>query len=339
MKRIIVILTMLALASPAVADYETPGKGVTVTPARANWNTGYFQEALVRAGLTDLGYKVKTPKELQVALFYQTVALGDIDYWVNGWFPTHDAEVKEKYGDKVVKVGYVVKAGGLQGFMASKKEVDTYGITSLADFSRPEVKAAFDRDGDGKADLVSCESGWGCDKLVETMMTEYRLHDHINLLKSSYTATIADTLAAQQAGKPVLFYTWAPNWTIFKMKPGKDVMWINVPWNVTSNVPEDSVARMTISDVKGAVSDPLKAGFVSADIRAVANKDFLDANPAAAKFLEVFTLPLSDINQQNTRMQDGEKSQKHVEQHASEWITKHQNTWNAWLKAARDAAQ
>jgi glycine betaine/proline transport system substrate-binding protein len=33
-------------------------------------------------------------------------------------------------------------------------------------------------------------------------------------------------------------------------------------------------------------------------------------------FFELFTLPLSDINEQNTRMQNGEKSQKQIERHA-----------------------
>jgi ABC-type proline/glycine betaine transport system substrate-binding protein len=68
-----------------------PGKGTTVQPARATWNTGFFQEALVRKGLEELGYKVKTPKDLANPIFYKSVALGDVDYWTNGWFPMHNA--------------------------------------------------------------------------------------------------------------------------------------------------------------------------------------------------------------------------------------------------------
>ena len=58
MKRILLVLLMLALAIPALADSHKPGKGVKVKPARATWNTGYFQEALVSAGLKELGYNV-----------------------------------------------------------------------------------------------------------------------------------------------------------------------------------------------------------------------------------------------------------------------------------------
>ena len=85
MKRILFMFVILALAIPALAANPQPGKGVSVQPARATWNTGYFQEALVRAGLKDLGYDVADPKELQNPLFYQSVMLGDVDYWANGW--------------------------------------------------------------------------------------------------------------------------------------------------------------------------------------------------------------------------------------------------------------
>jgi hypothetical protein len=31
------------ISLPAMADRQKPGKGVSVQPARATWNTGYFQ--------------------------------------------------------------------------------------------------------------------------------------------------------------------------------------------------------------------------------------------------------------------------------------------------------
>ena len=136
----------LAVAAPPVmAAHHMPGKGVTVQPARATWNTGFFQEALVRRGLEELGYKVKTPKDLQNPIFYKSVSLGDVDYWTNGWFPNHDSQLPKDFYDKAGKYGYVVKAGGLQGYLVSKKEVDKYNIKSLDDFKRKEVMEAIDR--------------------------------------------------------------------------------------------------------------------------------------------------------------------------------------------------
>jgi len=339
MKRILFILLMLSFALPAFADSQLPGKGVEVKPARATWDTGYFQEAIVRAGLKELGYEVEKPKDLTNPLFYQAVMLGDIDYWTNGWFPNHTSQMPKRSKERVEIVGYVAKAGGLQGYLVSKKEVEKFNIKSLDDFKRPEVKKAFDSNGDGKADLTACPPGWGCEKVIAHHFDVYGLEDHINPIKAGYSASMADTMARYSAGEPIFFYTWAPNWTIGKLKPGKDVMWINVPKIIPREAQKPGVDRMTVSGIAGAVSDPLKAGFVVSDIQVVANKKFLEANPAAKKFFEVFTLSLDDINAQNTKMQDGEKSQENIERHAQEWIAANQGKWNGWLEAARKAAK
>jgi len=339
MKRILLALLMLSLAVPVFASQDKPGKGIKVQPARATWNTGYFQEALVRFGLKELGYKVKGPKELSNPLFYQSLLLGDLDYWTNGWFPNHVSQMPEGHEGKIETIGYVVKAGGLQGYLVSKKEVDKFGIKSLDDFKRPEVIKAFDSNDDGKADLTACPPGWGCEKNITHHFKVYGLDDYINPIKASYTASMADTLARFNAGEPAFFYTWAPNWTIGKLKPGKDVMWINVPKIMPDEGQKAGESRMTVSGIDGAVTDPLKAGFVVSDIQIVANSKFLADNPAAKQFFEVFTLPLSDINVQNTKMQDGENSAKDIDRHVQEWIEKNQATWDGWLNAARKAAQ
>jgi glycine betaine/proline transport system substrate-binding protein len=315
-----------------------PGEGVTVKPARATWNTGYFQEALVRAGLKELGYSVEDPTELQNPIFYQSVALGDVDYWANGWFPNHVSQMPKGAQDTIEVIGYVVKAGGLQGYLVSKKDVEQYKIQSLDDFKRPEVKKAFDANGDGKADLTACPPGWGCEKVITHHFEVYGLDDHINPIKAGYSASMADTMARYNSGEPIFFYTWAPNWTIGMLKPGEDVMWINVPEIIPKESQKVGEDRMTVSGIEGAVSDPLKAGFVVSDIQVVANKQFLEANPAGKKFFEVFTLPLSDINAQNTKMENGEKSQQDIERHAQDWIAANQETWDGWLNAARQAA-
>jgi glycine betaine/proline transport system substrate-binding protein len=330
---------LLCLTVMANAATDKPGKGVKVQPARASWNTGYFQEAIVRAGLTELGYNVKKPKELANPLFYQSVALGDIDYWTNGWFPMHNDQLPKNFYDKAEKVGYVARAGGMQGYLVSKKEVEKFNIKSIADFKRPEVIEAFDANGDGKADLTACPPGWACEQVIDHHLDVYGLEDSINLIKASYSASMADTIARYQAGEPAFFYTWTPNWTVYKLLPGEDVVWVNVPEIKPSKAQSEAVERMTVSGVDGAVSDPLKAGFVVSDIQIVANSKFMEKNPAAKKFFELFTLPLSDINEQNTKMVNGEKSQKDIERHAQEWISKNRVQWDAWLAEARAAAK
>lgn len=338
LKMLTTLFLALLLATPALAAGEQPGKGVTVKPARATWNTGYFQEAVVRKGLEELGYKVEKPKELQNPIFYQSVALGDVDYWANGWFPLHNAQLPKNFADRAEPIGYLVKAGGLQGYLVSKRDAEKFNIQSLDDFRRPEVKKAFDANGDGKADLTACPPGWGCEKVIAHHMDAYDLDGDINLIKAAYSASMAETLARFKAGEPAFFYTWAPNWTIFKLKPGEDVMWINVPKIMPSDAQKGGEENMTVKGIEGAISDPVKLGFIVNDIQIVANKKFLTENPAAKKFLEIFQLPLADINEQNTRMENGEKSQKDIERHADEWVAKHRAQWDQWLAEARKAA-
>jgi len=338
MKRILLVIAMLSLVTPAFAAHHLPGEGVEAKPGRATWNTGYFQEVLVRTGLTELGYEVADVKELTNPLFYQTLALGDLDYWTNGWFPIHYAQQPKNFDQRAEEIGYVVKAGGLQGYLVSKKDAEKFNIKSLDDFKRPEVKEAFDANGDGKADLTACPAGWGCEKTISHHMDVYDLEDHINPIKAGYSASMADALGRYQSGKPIFFYTWAPNWTIFKLKPGKDVVWINVPEIKPTEGQKAQADRLTVSGIEGAVTDPVKLGFIVADIRIVANKQFLEKNPAAKKFFQVFTLPLGDINAQNTRMENGEKSAEDIQRHVNEWIAANQEKWNGWLEAARQAA-
>jgi len=96
------VFTMM-LSTPLAMASDQPGEGITVNPARATWNTGFFQEALVRRGLETLGYKVKKPKDLANPIFYKSLALGDVDYWCNGWFPNHDSQLPKNFSEKADK--------------------------------------------------------------------------------------------------------------------------------------------------------------------------------------------------------------------------------------------
>ncbi|NIQ95138.1 MAG: proline/glycine betaine ABC transporter substrate-binding protein ProX, partial [Desulfuromonadales bacterium] len=93
----------------------------------------------------------------------------------------------ENFYEKGEVIGYIAKAGGLQGYLVSKKAIKKFGIKSLDDFKRPEVKQAFDKNGDGKADLVACPPGWGCENTIAHHLDVYGLTDHINPIKAGYT--------------------------------------------------------------------------------------------------------------------------------------------------------
>ena len=330
----------LALASMVTAPAalaQDPGEGVSVAPARATWDTGWFQTAVYTQALEELGYDVERPKTLDNPIFYQSVAQGDVDFWVNGWFPLHN-EYEDDFSRGAELVGYVAEGGALQGYLIDKATYEAHGVDNLEDLKDPEVAALFDSNGDGKAALVACPPGWGCELVIEHQMDSYELHDTVETTKAQYAASMADAMARYAQGEPILFYTWTPNWTVGMLKPGEDVVWIEVPF---ANLPEEQKAfedQTTVAGIQGCVADPCQIGWPANDIRPVVNSEFLEENPAAARLFEVMSIPLEDIFAQNAKMFEGEDDEEDIEAHAAQWIQDNREQVDGWLEEARAAA-
>lgn len=336
---VILATALVAFCTTAGVAYEKyPGKGIEVKQGRCTWDTGYFHETLIRKAMIELGYTFDKPKMLQNSLFYASVSQGTIDFWANSWFPNQESQLPQNFYETADAYGYVVKSGGLQGYLIDKKHQEKLNITSLADFKRPEVKEAFDRNGDGKADLFGAPQGWKVTEIMQHHLKVYGLEDHVNFVQAAYNALFADVFASFKDGKGVFFYTWTPNWSVSKLQPGKDVTWINVPEISPMDEFADKADEMVATDITGAATDPIKLGFIINDIRIVANKNFVADNPAAKKLFEVFKVSVSDISAQNAKMKDGENSIDDIERHADEWIEANRKTWDGWLEAARNAA-
>ena len=284
---------------------------------KADWDTGFFQAEIYKKALEKMGYKVTGPTVMKPQVFYVAAAAGDMDLWVNGWFENHNTYVTEAMG-KVKPVGYVVEKGGLQGYLIDKKTADKFNIKSIIDIKKHAKE--FDINDDGKADMVACPPGWGCEKIITKHFEELGLGEFINPLKADYSASMADTISRYKNGKSILFYTWTPNWSVGTLKLGEDVVWIEAPYSDTKEV-----------KVPNATKSKLNMGFAVNDIRAAANVDFLKANPKVEKMLKKASIPLADIAEQNLKMNAGEKSEKAIKKHAEEWIKANQSTFDSWI--------
>lgn len=323
-------ILLATVAAPAMAQ-DRPGEGTTINMAQATWDTGWFHAEIYKQLFEELGYAVEGPTTLDNPPFYQSVAQGDMDLWVNGWFPLHNT-YEPIFASGAEIRGAVAKGGALEGYLVDAAAIEEFGITSLEDFKRDEVKAAFDRNGDGKADMVACPPGWGCEINIEHHLDAYGLRDHINPIKAGYAASMADAVAAYEAGEHILFYTWTPNWTVNQLVPGEDVMWIEVP---EVDLPDMALAdAATIEGVAGCVNDPCMLGFPANDIVPVVNTGFIDANPAVASLLQSVEIPLGDIFAQNAAMNAGDDD---ITAQAAAWIEANRAQVDAWLEEARAA--
>jgi glycine betaine/proline transport system substrate-binding protein len=326
------------MAVPAPAGESTsPGEGKEIRMGRATWNTGWFQAEVYSQLLEKLGYTVSKPVTVDNAAFYQAVGQGSIDMWVNGWFPNHNS-YKDSYEEGARAIGYVAKGGALQGYLIDKATHEEYGIDNLADLKKPSVRKLFDEDGDGRAEMVACPPGWACEEIISHHLDAYGLGEHVEPVKAGYAAAMANALGRYKDGKPIFFYTWTPNWTVGELKPGEDVVWLEVP---EPNLPEsqkDLEDATTVSGVTGCVDDPCEMGWPANDLRPVANDDFLDANPAVETLLKVAGIPVADIFAQNAKMHAGENSASDIERHARTWIDNHPGKVDRWLTKARKAA-
>ncbi|MFL7870904.1 MAG: glycine betaine/L-proline ABC transporter substrate-binding protein ProX, partial [Anaerolineales bacterium] len=188
----------------------------------------------------------------------------------------------------------------------------------------------FDANGDGKADLTGCTPGWGCEQVIEHHLDVYGLRDTVTHNQGSYSAIIADTIARYNQGKPIFYYTWTPYWVSGVLVPGKDVVWLQVPF---SALPGE------LKDVDTTLPDGSNYGFQVNDQRIVANREFAEANPAAAKLFSIMQISSNDISAENLRMREGEDSAKDIERHADAWIAANQEKFDAWIAESMEAAQ
>jgi glycine betaine/proline transport system substrate-binding protein len=307
-----------------------PGEGVTVQPLKSSIAEETFQTLLVMKALERLGYEVEDIKEIEYAAGHIAIGNGDATFLASHWDPLHvDFFEKAGGGEKLYREG-IYSPGALQGYLIDKKTAEAHNITNVGQFKDPAVAKIFDTNGDGKADLTGCTPGWGCEAVIEHHLDAYDLRDTVTHNQGSYSAIIADTIARYNQGEPIFYYTWTPYWVSGVLVPGKDVVWLQVPF---SSLPGER------KDVDTSLPDGSNYGFQANVQRIVANREFTDANPAAAKLFSIMRVSSNDISAQNLRMRDGEASAKDIERHANAWIRANQAKFDAWIAEAMKAAE
>ncbi|MGG5289421.1 glycine betaine/L-proline ABC transporter substrate-binding protein ProX [Pseudomonas shirazensis] len=321
-------LTLAAAALCAHASADKPGDGVKITPIFPAIAEERFRGEVAMEGLRELGYKVQEPKETEYGVMMMALASGDADFTVHLWDKLHDKFYQQAGGDDVMVKAGDIMPGVLQGYLIDKKTAEAHNIKYITDLKKPEIAKLFDTDGDGKADLTGCNPGWGCELVIDHHIKAYGLDKTVKVNQGSYFALMADTITRYKEGKPILYFTWVPQWIATVLVEDKDVVWLEVP---KTDLPDGNNTVDTMYKGKNL-------GFAVDKVVAVVNKEFAEENPAALKFLSVVQISTADESAQNLRMQQGEKKPADITRHAKEWVAAHRQQFDAWLQAARAAA-
>lgn len=329
-KSLLVVSLAALISSSAVCAAELPGKGVTVSPVQSTLPEESFQTELINRALEKLGYEVKPTEEVDYNVAYTAIASGDATYMAVNWEPLQKDMYNAAGGDaKFYRQGTYI-SGAAQGYLIDKKTADKYHITDISQLKDPKLAKLFDANGDGKADLAGCNPGWVCGQVISAQITAYGLNNTVQQNQGNYSAIIADTLTRYKTGKPVLYFTWTPYWVSDELKPGRDVVWLTVPFSATPGSQKNE---------NTALPNGKNYGFKPNNEHVVANKAWAEKNPAAAKLFAIVKLPLADVNAQNQRMHAGESSSDDIQRHVDGWIHAHQATFDGWVKEAAAAAK
>ena len=348
---------------PTVPMSMTPGDGSSVTMARADWSTGYFQAQVYKQLLEELGYEVSEPSELELgpSLAYLGMAQNQIDFWVNSWYPGHASwwvpELPDgsKVGDHLTIVGNQMLTSGLQGYLITKAFADEYGVTHLDQLNDdPEILAAFDAQdpspNNGVADIFGCTESWTCDDIIDSQIA-FSGWDNIAQVKAGYDAMFAEATAKADAGEAMVIYTWTPSAYIAALRPSDNVVWLAVNEVIDDSNPtgveggeghDQTPGTANIGSAQcpaSANADNCQLGFVAADIQVTANTDWLNANPYAAELfcqvvLSVIDVSLANVEQSNA---GNDSTEDFIAALASDWISENRGTVDGWLDAARNA--
>ena len=339
----------------------TPGEGSSITMARADWSTGYFQAQVYKQMLEELGYSVTEPSELELgpSLAYLGMAEGDIDFWVNSWYPGHvswwapELPDGSTVGDHITIVGNEMVAGGLQGFLITKSFADEHGVTHLDQLNDdPDILAAFDANdqspGNGVADIYGCTESWTCDNIIDSQIA-FSGWTNIAQVKAGYDAMFAEATVKANANEPMVIYTWTPSAYITELRPGDNVYWLAMENVLDDSNPtgleggEGHDQRPGQANIgpdscpAAANADNCQLGWVAADIQVTANTEWLNANPYAAELfcrvsLSVIDVSLANVDQSNA---GDDATEDFIAGLAADWIADNRGAVDGWLEAAR----
>lgn len=195
-------LLITACAAPGGAPPAADAKGRLVLGHVPQWTSTTLVNWVGRVLLEEIGYEV-TFQEAEIGIVYQGTAMGDIDVFLDNWYPAQK-EHWDAWGDRLERLG-TVYTGAKLGWVVPEYVPEVNSIEDLKDHA-----ALFDTDRNGKGEILSYGAGSGGSILSQKVIDEYGLP--FELVDSSTVALLAAMQDAINRERPFVGMGWRPHW-------------------------------------------------------------------------------------------------------------------------------
>ncbi len=154
------------------------------------------------------------------AVFFKAMdqGKGEVDVHPEVWLPNNQGLVDQYVNENQTVVLTDAVFPAFDGFCTTQAAVDTYGLKSVYDLTRPEIVGLTDRDGDGKGEIWMGAPGWSSTKIHQIRARDYGFADLYDLTVSEENVILAQIDADAKAGRVIVWACYLPH-HIFGMHP------------------------------------------------------------------------------------------------------------------------
>ncbi len=321
MKSIVLVLALGLVLMAGVwatggAQSALPGEGKTFVLGYGMWSADNPSLHVTKVLLEDeLGYDVEIA-ELSTQALYPSIASGQVHAFTHAWFPNQQYLV-DRYKNDLEIVGLHYD-DSFTATIIPTWVAEEYDIKDMDDLFRPEIVKLFDRDGDGKGDILGCDIAWTCNQIFEDKLEYSGLDEYYVQLPIAEQMSNFEIRRAMQTRQPIIFLNWTPGW-IFSQFP----------------VPEKLTLLEDPSGYHPDGGDIDQYGWPPGIAKTAVGLDVKKDHPEAYALLKEISVPLQAVNDSvYLQVVEGEGSREDLDRHAREWIEANRETVDGWLEAA-----
>ncbi|MBM7572910.1 glycine betaine ABC transporter substrate-binding protein [Aquibacillus albus] len=167
----------------------------TITLGVTPWTSTVPPTEVAQIILEDMGYNVEQT-QADAGSTYIGLSRGDIDVFMDGWFPVHDVYI-EKYSDSIEETA-VSYSGADSGLVVPAYMEDVNTVQDLVGM-----------EGEFNNELYGIEEGASATGVIDELIAGYGLD--MEQVNSSEGGMLAQAMRKMQAEEPVVFYGWRPH--------------------------------------------------------------------------------------------------------------------------------